>query len=190
MNLGRASLPKYLALSLIGAVGGFVLIFVARGSGNERWLMIGCVAILLAFLVYVVWLLAFKNKSTRVGSQAQKQAALQFAPSPGKGVIYVYRKQLVGLLVGLNVVLDGRPVGQTRGLRFYRLEVEPGTHLLSGDKKCPESLEVDVAAGEIAYVEQEITMGMVKGGYRYNRIADIPKAQQAIYGCKLLLGAH
>ncbi|HET6784267.1 MAG TPA: hypothetical protein VFH12_10565, partial [Pseudoxanthomonas sp.] len=63
------------------------------------------------------------------------------------------------------------------------------THILSGDKKCPESLEVEVAACEIAYVEQEITMGMVKGGYRYNRIADIPKAQQAIYGCKLLLSA-
>jgi hypothetical protein len=188
MNLGRASLPKYLVLSLIGAVGGFVLILVARGSGAERWLMVGCVVMLLAFLAYVVWLLAFKNKSTRVASPAQKQAALQFAPVPGKGVIYVYRKQLVGLLVGLNVVLDGKPVGQTRGLRFYRLEVEPGTHVLSGDNKCPESLQVNVAAGEVAYVEQEITMGMVKGGYRYNRIADIPRAQQAIYSCKLLLG--
>ena len=189
MNLGRASVPKYLALSLIGAVGGFVAIFLARGSGGERWLMIGCAVILLAFLVYVVWLLAFKNKSTHVASQAQKQAALQFAPSPGKGVVYVYRKQLVGLLVGLNVVLDGKSVGQTRGLRFYRLEVEPGTHSLSGDKKCPESLEVTVAEGEIAYVEQEIVMGMVKGSYRYNRIANIPQAQQAIYSCKLLLGA-
>ena len=190
MNLGRASLPKYFALSLIGGVGGFVLILLVRGSESERWLMIGCALFALGFLAYVVWLLAFKNKSTRVGSQAQKQAALQFAPSPGKGVIYVYRKQLVGLLVGLNVVLDGKPVGQTRGLRFYRLEVEPGTHVLSGDKKCPESLEVTVAEGEIAYVEQEITMGMVKGGYRYNRIANIPQAQQAIYSCKLLLGAN
>jgi len=104
-------------------------------------------------------------------------------------VIYLYRNQLVGLLVGLNVVLDGQPVGQTRGFRFYRLEVAAGTHVLSGDGKCPEPLEVTVAEGEIAYVEQEIVMGMVKGGYRYNRIADIPKAQKAIYGCKLLLGA-
>ena len=31
MNLGRASLPKYLALSLIGGVGGFVLILLVRG---------------------------------------------------------------------------------------------------------------------------------------------------------------
>ena len=189
MNLGRASLPKYLALSLIGAVGGFVLIFVARGSGAERWLTIGCIALLLGFLAYLVWLLAFKNKSTRTASPAQKQAALQFAPSPGKGVIYVYRKQLVGLLVGLNVILDGKLVGQTRGLRFYRLEVEPGTHILSGDKKCPDALEVTVADGEVAYVEQEIVMGMVKGGYRYNRIANIPLAQQSIYSCKLLLDA-
>ena len=189
MNLGRASLPKYLVLSLIGAVGGFILIFVARGSGTERWLMIGCAAIALGFLVYVIWLLAFKNKSTHAASPAQKQAALQFAPSPGKGVIYVYRKQLVGLLVGLNVLLDGKLVGQTRGLRFYRLEVEPGTHVLSGDKKCPEPLEVTVGEGEIAYVEQEIVMGMVKGGYRYNRISNIPEAQQGIYACKLLLGA-
>jgi uncharacterized protein DUF2846 len=188
MDLGRASLPKYLALSLIGAVGGVLLIFLARGSGAERWLMIGCALILLALLGYVAWLLTVKNKSTHVASPAQKQAALQFAPSPGKGVIYLYRSQLVGLLVGLNVVLDGRPVGQTRGFRFYRLEVAPGTHVLSGDSKCPEPLEVTVGEGEIAYVEQEIVMGVVKGGYRYKRIADVPKAQQAIYGCKLLLG--
>ena len=189
MNLGRASLPKYLALSLIGAVGGFVLILLVRGSQTERWLMIACALFALAFLAYVVWLLAFKNKSTRTASPEQKQQALQFAPSPGKGVIYLYRSQFVGLLVGLNVVLDGQAVGQTRGFRFYRLEVAPGTHLLSGDNKCPEPLEVTLAEGEIAYVEQEIVMGMVKGSYRYNRIADIPKAQQAIYGCKLLLGA-
>ncbi len=187
MNLGRASLPKYLVFALIGGIAGFIGVSLARGTAAQSWILLACVALVLCFLGYVVWLLAFKNKTTRAASAAEKQAALQFAPASGKGVIYVYRKQLVGLLVGLDVVLDGKVIGQTRGLRFYRLEVEPGRHLLGGDKKCPQPLEVAVADGEVAYVEQEIVMGMVKGSYRYTRITHLPQAQQAIHSCKLLL---
>lgn len=187
MNLGRASLPKYLALFIVGAIGGLVVVSLARGSAAQTWIFIACILMLLAFFGYVIWMLAFKNKTTRTATPAEKQAALQFAPTPGKGVIYVYRKQLVGLLVGLDVLLDGKVIGQTRGLRFYRLEVEPGPHHLGGDKKCPQPLELTVADGEVAYVEQEIVMGMVKGGYRYTRITNPPQAQQAIYSCKLLL---
>lgn len=190
MNLGRASLPKYLVLAAIGAVGGFLCVFLAKGTAAENWILLLCGVLVLLFFGYVIWLLAFKNKSTRNATPAQKQAALQFASTPGKGVIYVYRKQLVGLLVGLDVSLDGTLIGQTRGLRFYRLEVEPGRHVLGGDRKCPEPLEVNVADGEVAYVEQEIVMGMVKGSYRYTRVADVPQAQRSIHSCKLLLPAH
>lgn len=187
MNLGRASLPKYLVLVIVGAVGGLVTVSLARGTAAQSWIFIACILLLLAFFGYVIWLLAFKNRTTRAATSAEKQAALQFAPVQGKGVIYLYRKQLVGLLVGLDVVLDGKVIGQTRGLRFYRLQVEPGRHLLGGDKKCPQPLEVVIADGEVAYVEQEIVMGMVKGSYRYTRITNLPQAQQAIYSCKLLL---
>ncbi len=187
MDLGRASLPKYLVFAVIGGIAGLIGVSMARGTGAQSWILLACALLGLCFMGYVIWLLAFKNTSTRTATPAQKAAALQFTATPGNGVIYIYRKQLVGLLVGLDVVLDGNRVGQTRGLRFYRLQVPPGTHVLSGDGKCPQSLSVDVADGEIAYVEQEIVMGMIKGSYRYNRITQVPQAQQAIYSCKLLL---
>lgn len=189
MNLGRASLPKYLALALVGGLAGYVGVSMARGSAAQHWITLACGVLVLFFIGYVLWLLAFKNRATRTATPAQKQAALQFAATPGKGVIYVYRKQLVGLLVGLDLMLDGKLLGQTRGLRFYRFEVEPGRHVLGGDRKCPEPLEVNVADGEVAYVEQEIVMGIVKGGYRYTRITNLPQAQQALHSCKLLLPA-
>ena len=187
MDLGRASIPKYLLLTLVGAIGGLSAFFVFRSAAWERGILAIALLILAGFMVYVVWLLVFKNKSTRTASTQQKQAALEFTPLADKGVAYVYRKQLVGLLVGLDVVLDGKQVGQTRGLRFYRLELEPGTHVLSGDRKCPEPLTFQIAAGEVRYIEQELVMGLVKGSYRYRQVTDLTQAQQAVYACKLLL---
>lgn len=187
MNLGRASIPKYLLLTLIGAVAGLFAFFLFRSAAWERGIMMLALLILVGFLIYVIWVLAFKNRATRVATPQQKQAALEFAAVADKGVAYVYRKQLVGLLVGLDVVLDGRQIGQTRGLRFYRLELEPGTHVLSGDRKCPEPLTFHIAAGEVRYIEQELVMGLVKGSYRYRQVTDLTQAQQAVYSCKLLL---
>ena len=187
MNLGRASIPKYLLLSLLGAVAGVLAFSLFRSAAWERGIMMLALLILAGFLAYAVWLLAFKNRATRVATPQQKQAALQFLPLADKGVIYVYRKQLVGLLVGLDVMLDGKQIGQTRGLRFYRLELAPGTHVLAGDRKCPEPLTFQIAAGEVLYIEQELVMGLVKGSYRYRQVTDLSQAQQAVYSCKLLL---
>lgn len=189
MDLGRASLPKYLVMAVVGALAGYLGVSMARGSAAQHWITLACGVLVLLFVAYVIWLLTFRNQATRTATPAQRQAALQFAPPPGMGVVYVYRRQLVGLLVGLDVTLDGKLLGQTRGMRFYRLETPPGRHVLGGDRKCPEPLEVSVAEGEVAYVEQELVMGMLKGSYRYVRIADLRQAQQAIYSCKLLLPA-
>ena len=187
MDLGRASVPKYLLLTFIGAVAGLLAFFLFRSAAWERGIMLLALLILAGFLVYVIWLLAFKNRATRVATPQQKQVALEFAALADKGVVYLYRKQLVGLLVGLDVVLDDRHIGQTRGLRFYRLELEPGTHVLAGDRKCPEPLSFHIAAGEVRYIEQELVMGLVKGSYRYSEVTDLTQAQQAVYACKLLL---
>ena len=40
-------------------------------------------------------------------SDAEKQAALQMQPPPGKAVIYVYREGFVAKLAGLNLQVDG-----------------------------------------------------------------------------------
>lgn len=184
MAQGRASFLKILPLIIVGAIAGRVLASMAGGSSFFNWL-IGL--LVLGFVVYLIWLFAFKNQATRKATPAETAAALNFQPEPGKGVIYLYRKQFVAVLVGMDVVLDGQPIGQTRGYCFYRLVLEPGQHVLSGDDKCKEPLSFEVAAGEVAYIEKEILMGAFKGGYHYRRNADVAAAQAAIRSCKLLL---
>ncbi|RNF86099.1 hypothetical protein [Montanilutibacter psychrotolerans] len=189
MNLGRASMLKMLPFIFVGTFVGIALSFVSRGSSLHAIVSWGGLLIVVAFAVYVVWLLGFKNQATRKASSAQRQDALQFAPVADKGVLYVFRKQYVGMLVGRDLLLDQRLIGQTRGYCFYRLEVAPGTHELAGSKKCAGPMQVNVAAGEIVYIEQEMQMGMVSSGYQYRLVDNAAQAQAKIRGCKLLLPA-
>ncbi|MGJ7902771.1 hypothetical protein [Lysobacter sp. 1R34A] len=184
MAQGRASFLKILPLIIVGAIVGRIMASMASGSSVFSWL-IGLLVV--GFGAYLVWLFAFKNQATRKATPAQTAAALNFQPEPGQGVIYLYRKQFVAVLVGMDVVLDGDLIGQTRGFCFYRLVVEPGRHVLGGDGKCKDPLSFEVAAGEVAYIEKEILMGALKGGYHYRRIDDVAAAQATIRSCKLLL---
>ncbi len=182
--------PNLLLLAGLGGAGGligFAMVRTTKGGALEGFVLAACALAILAFAGYVVWLLLYKNKATVKASPIEKEAAVQFKPEPGQGVIYLYRHQYVGMLAGLDVILDGHFVGQTRGYCFYRLVVTPGTHVLTGAKNCQGALSIDVAAGEIAYVEQSILMGPIKGGYGNEIAYDIKKAQAAMRKSKLLL---
>lgn len=186
MSLGRATLPKMLAFAGIGLVAGAWLAF--SGSG-QQWFGPLSVLFLAAFGGYVGWLLLVKNKTLRKATPAQIAEAQRFLPVAERGVVYLYRHQVVGMLMGLEALVDGRPVGQTRGKTFYRLELAPGRHVFAGNGKCPQPLELDIAAGQVAYIEQELQMGMLQSSYRYRAEPDAQRAQSAIRGCRMLLPA-
>ena len=185
----KVEMWKVIVLGLVGVVIGKVLMAVIKGTFLETialWL-IGMVV--LGFIGYLFWLFLVKNKSVLKASESEKAEALLFKADPAMGVIYLFRKTYMGLLVGMDVVLDGNLIGQTRGYCFYRLLVSPGAHVLTGEKKCEEPLQLQIAAGQVIYVEKEILMGAMKGGYRYKVNENIAKAQELIRGCKLLLPA-
>jgi hypothetical protein len=183
----KATLWKYIVLAIIGALVGQFLMAFAKGTFVESIFLWICGFICIGFVAYVAWLLVFKNKSTVKATDAQKTEALNFIADPQMGVIYVYRKQYIAMLAGFDVVLDGNLIGQTRGYCFYRLLVSPGNHVLSGDKKCQGELSVEVNAGQIVYVEKEILMGAMSGGYQFVINDNMVKAQDLIKSCKMFL---
>lgn len=185
MQLGRATLPKYIPFIIVGAVLGLAGVFAFRGTAGTIFMLL-CALIVLALVGYVGWILLVKNKTANVASSEQKHQALLFAPVPGKGVLYLYRAQVVGLLAGLEVTLDGRGIGQTRGFSFFRLELEPGRHVLGGAANC-EPLEFEIGAGELLFVEQELMMGAMKNGYRYRIQPDNADTRAGIAKGKLFL---
>jgi hypothetical protein len=185
----KAQLWKFVVLAIIGALAGQFLMVFAKGTFLESVFLWLCGFVCIGFVAYVVWMLLVKNKSTVKATAAQTSEALNFLADPTMGVIYVYRKQYIGMLAGFDLVLDNNLIGQTRGYCFYRLLVSPGKHVLSGDKKCQGQLSVDVNAGQIVYVEKEILMGAMSGGYHFVVNDNMVKAQDLIKSCKMFLPA-
>jgi hypothetical protein len=182
----RANMGAFIAIAAVSGVIGSQLSRSTKGTfvgGVLMWL-VGLAIV--GFIGFAIWSL-MKNKSVIKASPEEKKTALQFVTDPTQGVIYIYRNQYMGLLAGMDVILDGAFIGQTRGYCFYRLVVAPGTHVFSGAKSCQNTLSVEIGAGQIAYVEQEVVVGAIKGGYQYNLINDINKAQAGVRNCKLLL---
>jgi hypothetical protein len=185
----RASLWPYVVVVIAGPPIGKFLAVALRENPNEtlmKWLFL--LSMLLFVGVFFYFLSLFRcNKKLKKAAPEQEKAALSFSPASGKAVLYVFRHQLKGALQGVDLVLDGRCLGQTHGRTFYRLELEPGKHSLSGDKKCQESLEMEVAAGQVYFVEQELLQGMWRTGYHYLPRENAMQTRWAVQECKMLL---
>jgi cbb3-type cytochrome oxidase subunit 3 len=180
--------PNLMLLAIVAAVCGLIgaqFFRSTQGTFLGGAVMLLCVLMVLFFIGYVVWMLTVKNQKIIKASDTEKEAALRFEPEPNCGVIYIYRSQYTGFLVGMNVMLDSALIGQTRGFCFYRLVVVPGAHIIGGDKQCQASVSTDVSAGQIVYVEQEIVMSATKGGYQFKIAEDIATAQAAMRKSKL-----
>jgi hypothetical protein len=182
----RASLWPYAAIIVIGPLIGRLLASAIPKETFLRWLLLPAAALLAGFFFYALLVLR-RNKKAVKASPEQQRAALEFQPVAGKAVLYVFRHQSIGLLQGHDLGLDGRCLGQTRGCTFYRLELEPGKHCVSGDKECLEALEMEVAAGQVYLVEQELLQGMWRAGYHYLPRENAMQTRWAVQECKMLL---
>jgi TM2 domain-containing membrane protein YozV len=177
---------KQIAIGAVSALVGMGLFNLVKGTAFEGVLMWVVGLIILGFIAFVIWILS-SNKGIKKASAEETQKARLFQPEPGQGVIYVLRSQYAGLLMGLEVRLDGKAIGQTRGYSFYRLIVAPGAHELSGTERCPEALQVNVGAGQIAFVEQFLRNDSSVPRYGYQWSSDIASVQQKILKTKMYL---
>jgi len=109
----------------------------------------------------LAWLLAWLCLEAPVSPVAAEPPAGIEAPAPDLARIYFYR-QVTPLLIALSpeVIVNGKSVGAiSLGEVFFR-DAHPGRYriFLSGD---PERvLEIDLAAGEIAFVRATLRVGL------------------------------
>jgi len=97
-------------------------------------------------------------------SDPQKDAALKtFSVPTDKAAIYVYRNENFGAAIKMPVTLDGKVLGNTAAKTYLYSEVTPGSHQLVSKAETDSTLTVDVVAGKIYYVWQEVKMGFIKG---------------------------
>lgn len=178
-----------LYVGIIFAVGmliGWYIIRTLKNNSSGSMLTIISALVLLGFFFYTTWLFISSAKKVKVADSKLRREAVKFETHPDLAVLYISRPQTVSSAVPLPVVINDSINLWMKGKNFYRLELPAGSYTLSGNKKCKEKLILNLQAGEVTYVEQEVLLGVVASGYRY-QIEDAITAQKGIAFCKLLL---
>jgi hypothetical protein len=94
--------------------------------------------------------------------EAENAAGKRFEPVLERGVLYVYRESPFGLAVVLPTSIDGRMIGSLGSDTWYRLEVTPGSHEIACHAENTGRTSVDVAAGQVRFVEVAIQFGFMQ----------------------------
>lgn len=90
----------------------------------------------------------------------QEDATLKtFAIAPDKAGIFIYRNENLGAAFKMDVQLDGAPLGQTAAMTYLYKAVAPGKHTITSSAQNTDTLEVEIKAGSLAYVWQEVKFG-------------------------------
>ena len=75
---------------------------------------------------------------------------------------------MMGAAIAMDVAIDGTTVGQTGANTYLYKEVTPGKHTVKSQNE--DKLDVDVAPGTVAFVWQEVKMGMMSAGSKLHLV--------------------
>jgi Protein of unknown function (DUF2846) len=134
---------------------------------------------LLALLV--LFMLLTGCASTPQASRERDAEARQFASHPGHSTLFVYRPIYDG---DEDTVLwvDGKLIGATLPKSFFRVNVNPGKHTLSGMGNDNGTFSLETRPGELYFVE----LYVISGHSHYREVSpDLGKS--AINRCCALL---
>ena len=84
-----------------------------------------------------------------------------FSSVPDKAGLYVYRNELFGGAVKMDVELDGKPMGITVAKTYLYKELMPGKHTVASKAENSDSIELDAQPGKLYYIWQEAKMGIL-----------------------------
>lgn len=120
--------------------------------------------------------------STPEASPDRDALAKEFLTHPNAATIYVYRSQFNHLDADTVLYVDGRLIGATRPGAFFRLDVNPGRHVLHGNGIDLGEFELHSRPGHLYFVSHE-----VNGGHSSYRLVPETIGQQRVRACCAML---
>jgi hypothetical protein len=120
--------------------------------------------------------------STPEAPRERDALAKEFLTHPSASTIYVYRSQFNHLDADTVLYVDGRLIGATRPGTFFRLDVQPGRHVLHGTGIDLGDYQLDTRPGQVYFVSHE-----VNGGHSHYRLMPENVAQAQVRACCALL---
>ena len=97
--------------------------------------------------------------STPQASRERDADAKQFVSHPATAAIYVYRADWSPVGDDSVLYVDRRLIGSTLPATYFRVDVQPGKHVLSGYGYDAGKLGIDVRPGDIHFVSLNVHNG-------------------------------
>ena len=155
------------------------------------------IAILSAFFVFGSALMAQdqdKKEKEEPLTETEKQIEAKACPSVNLGVdaktdknshptpeapadkamIYVVRPTMMGNKIQTKLAVDGHWVGVNRGNNYFYFTLDPGMHYFCSQAENHSVLALQVEAGKTYYLQQKITMGLMKAR---NKLVTVDEAK-------------
>lgn len=123
--------------------------------------------------------------SVPTASPELDKQAKKFNTSPDKATVYIYRNESMGAAIKMDVMVDGRTIGQTAAKTYFALAVPPGKHTVVSKAENDSAVVLDTQAGKNYYVWQEVKMGVM---YARNQlqVVDEAKGKAGVMECSLI----
>lgn len=99
--------------------------------------------------------------SVPMGDPARDTQLKSFQAVPGQVAVYVFRNESMGGAVKMDVIVNGRNIGETAANTFLFAEVPPGKVTVASKAENTDTVEFEAKAGDIVYVWQEVKMGLM-----------------------------
>jgi hypothetical protein len=132
------------------------------------------------------------NRRIANASSVEKTAALGRAPPPGKALLFLYREGFVAKLMGLNIIVDGKPVAQLKSPRFTCIVVPAGTHIvtasfggLGGTQTLKAECSIETPADGVAAVKMSAQITLTKGGIQLDPQPDVAAVKTRLAGMSM-----
>ena len=123
-------------------------------------------------------LLTGNRKVAIADDEARRLALAEVSPANGMARVLVVRQVRVGVMVGVDVTVDGRVLTQLKSPRFASLPLVPGPHEIGAvaQGRRTKPMVVELTAGETAIVR--VSAGL--GGIKLTREVDSPELRAAL----------
>ena len=123
--------------------------------------------------------------SIKKSSPELDQNAKKFTPLTGKANIYIFRDELLGGAVSINVDIDGTLIGTTAAKTFLLASVYPGKHVIHSNAENESVLEVETQKNKNYFIWQEVKMGILFARNKLQQVTE-ENGKSRIKECSLI----
>ncbi len=128
----------------------------------------------LTCLLWIALIILFTGCSAVQKATLEADAeAKTLSPSDSIALVYIVRPNFLGTAIRFKVYCDDTYIGTTGGQRFIYTYQVPGTHLFTSKAENTSELAVELAAGNVYYIEQIPQMGIIMARNRLQLLDDV-----------------